>query len=289
MTPFYEQIARFGTEQNLNGILAEPRDGGHVIKPAIVILNSGVVHRIGHHRMYVTMARRLAAAGHAVLRFDLSGIGDSASRSGSLEPGAAAKADVASALDWLSETRGIKTAVLLGLCSGADLALKYGYTDDRISGLVLLDPTIPPTWRFYVRYIGHRVTNIRSWQTFLLGRGRIWGDLVTRIFAAVGIPLTEAQRRLVDPQSHANLEALYKHSLKNNLRLLVVFTQGFAEYPEQLLHAFPSLTFGNMLTLEYFNDCDHVFTSAKHRERLNQLVQTFLRDMRFEVCPLTAA
>jgi pimeloyl-ACP methyl ester carboxylesterase len=277
MTPFYEQIAIFGIRQNLNGILTVPRHGGHANKPALVILNSGVVHRIGHHRMYVTMARRLAAAGHAVLRFDLSGIGDSAS-SGSLEPSAAAIADVASALDWLSETRGIKTAVLLGLCSGADLALKYGYTDDRIAGLVLLDPTIPPTWRFYMHYISDRVTNMRSWRTFLRGRGRIWGDLISRMVAAAGVPLIEAQRRLVDPQSRTNLEALFKHSLERNLRLLVVFTKGFAEYEEQLLHAFPSLTFGKMLTLEYFNDCDHVFTPAKHRERLNQLVLTFLRD-----------
>jgi uncharacterized protein len=291
MTPFYEQIARFGIRQNLNGILAEPRGGRHADKPAIVILNSGVVHRIGHHRMYVTMARRLAAAGYPVLRFDFSGIGDSASRSDSLEPGAAAIADIASALDWLSETRGIKTAVLLGLCSGADIALKYGHTDDRIVALVLLDPTIPPTWRFYVHYLSRRVTNMRSWQTFLGGRGRIWGDLIIRMIAAAGVPLIEAQRRLVDPQSRRDLEALFKHSLERNLRLLVVFTGGMAEYREQLLHAFPSLSFGNMLTLEYLNDCDHIFTSAKHRERLNQLVLTLLQDMRFgerfEVFPST--
>jgi len=171
MTPYYEQIARFGIRQNLNGIFAEPRGGRHADKPAIVILNSGVVHRIGHHRMYVTMARMLAAAGYPVLRFDFSGIGDSASRSESLEPDAAAMADIVSAVDWLSETRGIKTAVLLGLCSGADIALKYGHTDDRIVALVLLDPTIPPTWKFYLHYLSQRATNMQ------LGGGQlILGD-----------------------------------------------------------------------------------------------------------------
>ncbi len=280
MTPFYEQIARFGIRQNLNGILAEPRDGRHADKPAIVILNSGVVHRIGHHRMYVTMARMLAAAGYPVLRFDFSGIGDSASRGDSLEPDAAAVADIASALDWLSDTRGIKTAVLVGLCSGADIALKYGHTDDRIVALVLLDPTIPPTWKFYLHYLSQRATNMRSWQTFLGGRGRIWGDLIIRMIAATGGPLMEARRRLVDPQSRRDLEALFKHSLERKLRLLIVFTGGMAEYREQLLDAFPSLDFGNMLTLEYLDDSDHIFTSVKHRERLNQLVLTSLQDMR---------
>lgn len=280
MTPYYEHIARFGIRQNLNGILAEPRGGRHADKPAIVILNSGVVHRIGHHRMYVTMARMLAAAGYPVLRFDFSGIGDSASRSDSLEPDAAAMADMASALDWLSETRGIKNAVLLGLCSGADSALKYGHTDDRIVALVLLDPTLPPTWKFYLRYLSQRATNMRSWQTFLGGRGRIWGDLIIRMIAATGAPLMEARRRLVDPQSRSDLEALFKRSLERNLRFLVIFTGGMAEYREQLLDAFPSLSFGNLLTLEYLSDCDHVFTSAKHRERLNQLVLALLEDMR---------
>ncbi len=280
MTPYYEHIARFGIRQNLNGILAEPRGGRHADKPAIVILNSGVVHRIGHHRMYVTMARMLAAAGYPVLRFDFSGIGDSASRSDSLEPDAAAMADMASALDWLSETRGIKNAVLLGLCSGADSALKYGHTDDRIVALVLLDPTLPPTWKFYLRYLSQRATNMRSWQTFLGGRGRIWGDLIIRMIAATGAPLMEARRRLVDPQSRSDLEALFKRSLERNLRFLVIFTGGMAEYREQLLDAFPSLSFGNLLTLEYLSDCDHVFTSAKHREGLNQLVLALLEDMR---------
>jgi len=280
MTPYYEQIARFGIRQNLNGIFAEPRGGRHTDKPAIVILNSGVVHRIGHHRMYVTMARMLAAAGYPVLRFDFSGIGDSASRSESLEPDAAAMADIVSAVDWLSETRGIKTAVLLGLCSGADIALKYGHTDDRIVALVLLDPTIPPTWKFYLHYLSQRATNMRSWQTFLGGRGRIWGDLIMRMIAATGVPLMEARRRLVDPQSRRVLEAQFKHSLERNLKLLVVFTGGRAEYREQLLDAFPSLSFGNMLTLEYFSDCDHIFTLARHRERLNQLVLRSLQDLR---------
>ena len=183
-------------------------------------------------------------------------------------------------LTGLSETRGIKTAVLLGLCSGADIALKYGHTDDRIVALVLLDPTIPPTWKFYLNYLGQRATNMRSWQTFLGGRGRIWGDLIIRMIAATGVPLIGAQSRLIDPQSRRDLEARFKHSLERKLRLLIVFTGGMAEYREQLLDAFPSLDFGNMLTLEYLDDSDHIFTSVKHRERLNQLVLTSLQDMR---------
>jgi pimeloyl-ACP methyl ester carboxylesterase len=226
------------------------------------------------------------------LRFDFSGIGDSASRGDILEPDAAAMADIASALDWLSQTREIKTAVLLGLCSGADIALKYGHTDDRIVALVLLDPTIPPTWKFYLHYLSRRATNMRSWQTFLGGRGRIWGDLIIRMIAATGAPLIEAQRRLVDPQSRRDLEALFKHSLERNIRLLVVLTGGMAEYREQLRDAFPSISFGNMLNLEYLNDCDHIFTLAKHRERLNQLVLTLLQDIRLaernEAFPATA-
>lgn len=289
MKPYCEQIARFGSRHHLSGIIAEPRGGRHDDKPAIVILNSGIIHRIGHHRMYVTMARLLAAAGYPVLRFDLSGIGDSANRSDSLAPEAAAMADIETALNWLSDTRDIKTAVLLGLCSGAEAALRYGYTDARISSLVLLDPTTPPTWKFYAHYLGQRVTSLRSWRTFLRGRGRIWGDLIIRLLAAVGFPMIEARGRLVDPQSRSELEALYERSIEQNINFLIVFTGGMAAYKEQLFDAFPSLRSSDQLTLEFLDGCDHIFTPPEHREKLNHLVLTFLRKISCERTTVSAS
>ena len=65
-----EQAVLLGQRQSLVGVLARavaetPADG-----PTVVILNTGIIHRVGHHRMFVTMSRALANVGYAVLRFD---------------------------------------------------------------------------------------------------------------------------------------------------------------------------------------------------------------------------
>ncbi len=241
MRQFQEHIAIFGRTRNLVGILTQPITDHGPRKPAVIILNSGVIHRVGHHRMYVVMARQLAAAGHLVLRFDFSGIGDSGSRSDSLEPRAAVLADISEALDWLAQTRGATEAILLGLCSGADIALRYGHADSRVVGLMLLDPTIPPTWHFYWHYIRRRVTNMNSWQTFLRGRGRIWGDLVERL--SVMFSTTSSARYR---QSRKEMESLLGLSIKRGLKLLAVFSgnssEGRQAYKEQLIDAFPHNT-----------------------------------------------
>ena len=54
-----------------------PRRRAEAGQPWVVLLNAGIIHRIGPNRLYVQLARRLASRGHAVLRFDLAGIGDS--------------------------------------------------------------------------------------------------------------------------------------------------------------------------------------------------------------------
>ncbi len=77
-----ERIVKIGKPQPLVGLLTEPvnPDPG---APAVLILNSGVMHHVGTCRMSVRLARAFADQGVAALRFDFSGIGDSPSRSGS--------------------------------------------------------------------------------------------------------------------------------------------------------------------------------------------------------------
>ena len=61
-------------------------------KTGAVLLNAGLIHHIGPNRIYVKLARQIAALGIVALRFDLSGIGDSLPRSDSLPREAAAVA-----------------------------------------------------------------------------------------------------------------------------------------------------------------------------------------------------
>lgn len=270
----------FGRSKSLIGILTRPTSDPSVRRPAVVILNTGIVHRVGHHRMYVTMARILAAAGHHVLRFDFSGIGDSRNRDDNLSPIAAFKADVGEAIDALTSSCGERDIVLIGLCSGADIGLQYGFDDRRIVGFVLLDPSIPPTFRFYVDYIRQRVRRMPSWLSFVAGRGRIWQDIGEFIRSNITSKPSTYRNSLIDPQRRSELGQMYMTLVSRGARLLVVLTGGPLEgrqsYREQLLEAFPSVPFGDKLVLEYFEGSDHTFTSAQHRERLNNLVLNWI-------------
>lgn len=285
MSGFTEQALLFGRSRSLVGILARPTSELPNSRPTVVILNTGIVHRVGHHRMYVTMARQLASSGHCVLRFDFSGIGDSRSRDGVASPIAGCLADVVEALNFLEDLGYGGAFILVGLCSGADIALRYGPSDKRVTGLVLLDPTIPPTIRFYAHYIGQRLTRLRSWLTFALGRGRIWRDVIARARLAITAKPDDGRTSVIDPKTRGELEQIYKSLVMRGTKLLVVLTggpmQGRQSYREQLLEAFPNVPFDDTLVLEHFEDSDHTFTSTDHRERLKRLVLEWAGTMPF--------
>jgi pimeloyl-ACP methyl ester carboxylesterase len=269
---FNELAVQFGPSKSLVGILSRPSSEQPIRRPAVVILNTGIAHRIGHHRMYVKMARHLATLGHLAFRFDFSGIGDSASRGGGLTPLEAHQADLSEALDWLTASYQVNEVVAVGLCAGAEVALNYAHSDKRVLGLVLLDPTIPPTARFYAHYIGRRLTRLRSWLSFVSGRGRIWQDLSEQAKLAFGAqPMSAADHCI-----RTELEQLYLKSLARNLKMLIVLTGGSIEgrqsYREQLFDALPNVPFRGRVSVEHFKDADHTFTSESARNRLHELV-----------------
>ena len=114
-----DRAIMFGVEKSLIGIMTQPVPAPSGEHPAIVILNTGIIYRIGHNRMYVALARTLAEAGYTVLRFDMSGIGDSDNRHERLAPLEANLTDIRHAIDWLTMTLGVRRVILVGLCSGA--------------------------------------------------------------------------------------------------------------------------------------------------------------------------
>ena len=278
MGAFNERAVHFGRAASLLGILSRPPSEMPIRRPAVVLLNTGIAHRVGHHRMYVTMARELAALGHLVFRFDFSGIGDSAPRGGTLNPVDAHQADVSEALDWLTASCDVNEAILIGLCAGAEIALKYGHSDKRVTGLVLLDPTIPPTARFYAHYIGRRLTDLRSWWSFVRGRGLIWEALIERA-RSVFDPAMSQSAGAGGQRIRSELEQLYLKSFDRKLNVLVVVTGGALEgrYRQQLFDAFPNIPLKGWVSLEYYRDADHTFTSAEVRAALQELILGWIK------------
>jgi dienelactone hydrolase len=139
-----ERAVFFGGDRRLFGILTSPpADRTRVDLPAIIMLNAGAVHRIGAHRLYVSMARRWAALGFPVLRIDLSGIGDSPVHRGGEENLTYPRergADVQAAIDFLSASAKAERFILTGLCSGGDITFEIGFRHPRIAGAIMINP-----------------------------------------------------------------------------------------------------------------------------------------------------
>jgi pimeloyl-ACP methyl ester carboxylesterase len=134
----------FGPAESLFGVLAQPPEGaGGPGRPdtALLFLNVGHNYRIGPNRLYVNMARSLAASGWRTLRFDLSGIGDSPGTAGPRKGNYYARdsaADVSAAIDRL-QAEGCTKFWLMGVCSGSYVAFQAALADPRVNGQVLMN------------------------------------------------------------------------------------------------------------------------------------------------------
>lgn len=276
-----EQTLLLGQRKTLVGIIAQDPSAGTADKPAIVILNSGIIHRIGPNRIFVRLARLLAAAGYLVMRFDLSGIGDSEPRGDGLPPLDAALADIREALDSLQATRHIQRIVLVGLCSGADHSIIYAGQDSRVVGVVLIDPSVPRTIGYYMRHYRRRMFRLQSWMNIASLRHPLWKALRRALTGApsLGLPTEELELQplpdLQSPQVRAFLGNAYARAVSAGVRIMAVFSGGRADqhnHPCQILEAFPSVPFGSHLRLESLDSANHTFSVESDRSRLMRLI-----------------
>lgn len=138
-----EQLCRFGPGGHLFGVLT--RRSASPDRPAVLMFNAGSVHHVGPNRVYVTLARSLAALGFACLRMDLEGLGDSVLRGPGRENHPypeTATADARAAVEFLKSQHGYQRFIALGLCSGAHTAFHMGLTLEQheVGELIMINP-----------------------------------------------------------------------------------------------------------------------------------------------------
>jgi pimeloyl-ACP methyl ester carboxylesterase len=273
MVEVTETASFFGRDRHLFGVRTSPRrsrDGS----AGLIILNAGILHRVGPHRLGPEIARAVAGEGFQVLRFDLSGIGDShVSDSGPLE--AVVDRDIQDAIAFLA-ARGSTSVVLLGLCSGADNAFHVAGHDERVQGLVLIDPYVQPTRGFRARRLFHRMTSLRAWGSLISGRAllrRIRApetDTIWRPPAYYGLLLT--------PRGEAVARA--SEMTRRGVRFLYVLTggvHGYCNSPRQIEESMPGAFDGN-LRVEWRPEADHLLSRKVDREWLFETVLEWLQE-----------
>jgi exosortase A-associated hydrolase 1 len=165
-----EKFVKFSCDgASLSGILHLPAN--HTVRLGIVIIVGGPQYRVGSHRQFVLTARALSAAGYPVLRFDYRGMGDSDGVGRTFED---VGVDVASAIDCVCREARVDSVILYGLCDAASAAMMYAVTDQRVRGLVLLNPWVRTDQghakAFVEHYYRKRFFQISFWRKLASGR-----------------------------------------------------------------------------------------------------------------------
>lgn len=180
---------------SLVGVLALPQLGTPQV--GIVVVVGGPQYRIGSHRQFVRLARYLASQGHAVLRFDARGMGDS---TGDARAFTELDDDIDAAINiLLAHQPKLPRIVLWGLCDGASAALTYWRrrADARVTAMCLLNPWLRSEQgqaRTQVRhYYVQRLLQRDFWRKLLLGGVglRALSDLtqnLRRVLALTSVP-----------------------------------------------------------------------------------------------------
>jgi hypothetical protein len=247
------------------GVVTEPESARITDKPdpapAVVLLNAGLLHKVGPNRLSVEMARALASKGFRALRFDLSGIGDSRMAAAQVPARERAVSDVRSAMDFLKQRYGAERFVLAGLCSGSDNAHHTSLHDDRVVGTIHLDGYSAVNAQYQVRYYAGRALSWRVLRNRL--RPRAEKNLAEN-------PTPAGNARVRPFPTREQLAEDFKRIAARGVQLLYIYTAGakLYNYKGQLREAFFDVPFGNLLEEEFFPEAAHTYTGVASRLRV---------------------
>ncbi|WP_256081137.1 hydrolase 1, exosortase A system-associated [Massilia sp. YIM B04103] len=138
----------------------------------VLIVVGGPQYRAGSHRQFTLLARALAAQGIPAMRFDYRGMGDSSGAARDFEE---VDADLRAAVDqFMAACPGLQEVVLWGLCDAASAAMFYARQDNRVCGMVLLNPWARSAEGFAKATLKHyyrdRLLQPELWKKIFSGR-----------------------------------------------------------------------------------------------------------------------
>jgi len=249
-------------DNGLFGIVSEPcairRNTG------VILLNSGLLHRVGPSRLYVHLSRQLARLGFVSARIDVSGKGDTPRRQG-VNVEQSLLYDYDDVCQTLHSLYGLDRFILVGLCSGADDACAVAYQRDNVAGLVLLDGYAAKTIRYYFRYYKSRIFNLGSWTT----ASRRLFNRILHIMRR--IDADESELTIPEVRHFASIEEArraFEQISQHCERCLCIYTSAsekYYNYEGQLGRRFPTFRPKGGLCEIYLPAAKHTYPLAHHR------------------------
>lgn len=268
-----ERALRIGKPTPLVGVASEPVNFDPDL-PAVLILNSGVMHHVGTCRLSVKIARAVAVKGLLAVRFDFAGIGDSEPRRGTQAFEESSIAETREVMDYLQKTRGIDRFILYGLCSGADGAYFTSLVDERVVGICQVDGFCYRTWQYSFRYYGPLLFKGARWKSFLSNKlGRFFAGKKSLSPSEVAgvedqyFELPTYTRRF--PPRDAVAEGLCKLAARG-VHMFSIFTGGEPDYiyDKQYRQSFRDVKFGDLLRVSYYPQTNHIITQLDYQARI---------------------
>ena len=275
-----EFIHSFGEFGNLTGISTVPDT---VSKAEIVVLmNAGVVHKVGPFRLNVDIARELCKEGYIVFRFDLSGLGDSAKIKSNLNYYESTIKDFQYAFDFLSEHMQKNRFIVAGLCTGADNAHKIAVKDQRVVGVICLDGYGYPTSMYYWLRLKNRIGTPAKFVNTLIQR--TLGLFIKKPILPLRSEYFQTDLDVNDyvwnlPQKTdfiKDMQLLFSRST----HLLYVYSggvSGYYLYKEQFHDVFKGYEFCNVVEVHHSPHADHTYKIRKDRMELLAIIKQWLR------------
>ncbi len=272
-----ERSIAFGPGGALVGTVCLPSESGRA-RLGQILFNAGVVHRVGPHRINVRLARNLAKRGIPSLRFDLSGLGDSARPSGNLSYEDQAVADVRLAMDTLGAETGLDRFALFGFCSGGVHTYAAALADTRVDAVMIFDAFQYPTFK----------TRLNSYRARARRRGLLKALVgwTSRHAASLPARVIEVLRRKpgkATPPEDFPPKLEFARGMKTlhdrGVRLAFLYSTGFEayfNYAEQFQDSFRGLGVHEMARCEYLPAMDHtallLSTQADFLARIEEFV-----------------
>jgi hypothetical protein len=176
--------------------------------------------------------------------------------------------DVRDALDFVAAERSESSFVLVGLCSGADLAFRAALADARIVGVVLIDGLPYQTVRSRLHHYAGRLMRRGGWRRLFALDGP-----VLRLLRRSRRPARPAalNRRDVPPKDEA--ESGLRELTKRGVRLLLLYTPGREySYRRQFEDMFPSVR-SELVEIVFFRNADHTFTLRANQDVLVHTIE----------------
>lgn len=254
-------ISHYGSEQNSTGVL---------------IVVGGPQYRVGSHRQFVQLSRSLARHDISSMRFDYTGMGDSCGNKKEFDN---ICDDIKAATDaFLKIQPHLKNIVIWGLCDAASAALIYAHQDERINGLVLLNPWLrseQAMGKTMVKYYYlQRLLSKSFWKKLLSGNVNIAASAQdAKGFVKDSI--------VADKQDTASYQARMLAGLQafNGKICLILSGEDLTarEFNQQTKtnKAWQKLS-GNRNEVHHLGGADHTFSSTEYKREVESITREFI-------------